>query len=224
MPTTRSKSKRRGRSKSKRRGSRRGWTRKKRVGQNLTRDVRWFKVVKSITSNAAGNFREVYNPNQVDECFDFENWAKIWEEFKVVKMIVRFMPSSVGSESLQEGTDTGGFPSNRATFKRGDTITWVDQGSLDAPTNFNSVIIKPSARMVNPRYFHKRWADRPKGNPTWGQLDSDGSISLPDEWNDTRIQIFGTNFSPITDPGDQTYYYVVQMFKVIFRGRQEFQP
>ena len=202
------------------------WTRRKRVQQNLTRDVRWFKEVRTLQSNASGNFRELFRPGDVDNCLDFNNWAKIWEEYKVLQVTVRMHPAAVGSESLQEkfpqpGDDT---PGARATFKRGDVITWVDQGDLDAPTDFQRIIIKPSAKLLQPRRFHKRYINRPYGNPNWGQLDTDGTISLGDEWNDTRIQVFGTNFTSSAAAGNQIWYYITVAYKVVFRGRQEIPP
>lgn len=199
------------------------WNRQKRVGQNLTRDLRYFKAVRTIVTNTNGNFRAIYSPPNIIECNDWLNWAKIWEEFKILSVSVKFFPASVGSEALQEAnTGTQSYPGNVATFKRGNVVTWVDQGELDAPGAFGDIIIKPSAKLINPRRAHKRWINRPMGNPNWGQLDPDGAISLPDEWNDSRIQIFGENFTPIQAAGNQSYYYVMITYKVLFRGRQMF--
>lgn len=200
------------------------WTRRKRVQQNLTRDVRWFKEVRTIQSNTGGNFREVFRPIDVANCADFANWAKIWEEYKILQIIVRMFPAAVGSESLQENIPPPDIPSGIASFKRGDVITWVDQGDLDVPTDFNRIIIKPSAKLLQPRKYHKRYINRPYGNPNWGQLDTDGTILLGDEWTDTRIQVFGTNFTPSTVAGSQVWYYVTVSYKLLFRGRQEIPP
>lgn len=198
------------------------WTRRRRVQQNLTRDCRWFKEVRTIQSNDSGNFRELFAPTNIDNCLDFPNWAKIWEEYKVLKVVVKMIPAAVGSESLQENfPQDNDVPGARATFKRGDCITWVDQGDLDEPTTFSRIIIKPSARLIQPRRYHVRWIDRPKGNPNWGRIDTTGIVTLPDEWGDTRIQLFGTRFTPSNAAGNQIWYYVTVAYKVIFRGRQE---
>lgn len=199
------------------------WNRSKRVQQNLTRDVRWFKEVRTIQSNVNGNFRQVYSPPNIVNCDDWNKWAQIWEEYKVLQVTVKFLPAAVGSESLQEGISPPPVPSNEATFKRGNVVTWIDQGELDVPGGPNVIqqlIVKPSARLIQPRRYHKRYINRPYGNPEWGRLDDTGAITLPDSWEDSRIQIFGENFSPLTGAGNQQYYYVMISYKVVFRGRQ----
>jgi len=200
-------------------------TRALRVHQNLTRDCRWFKFTQNIPTNVNGNFFNNWAPPDVTNCLDFTKWGQIWEEFKVLQFSVKLFPAAVGSESLQEANNTQPVPGNQATFKRGNVITWVDQGSADP--NFNTIediIIRPSAKLINPRRFHKRWCTRPRGNPDWGQLDSDGTIALPDQWNDSRIKLYGQGFTPSTSPGTQVWYYVMITFKVIFRGRQQYNP
>jgi len=200
------------------------WTRSKRVGQNLTRDVRWFKSVRTITSNDNGNFRQIYQPGDITDCFDWAKWASIWEEYKVLQVVVKFLPSAVGSESLQEAPNPATVPGNQATFKRGNAVTWVDQGELDVPGGLQAIqriIVRPSARLISTRRYHKRYINRPNGNPSWGRLDPDGTIAINDEWVDSRIQIFGENFTPLSAAGGQNWYYVMIAFKVIFRGRQD---
>jgi len=199
------------------------FTRSKRIQQNLTRDVRWFKEVRTITSNFAGNFRQVYSPANIINCDDWIKWASIWEEYKVLLVSVKFLPAAVGSESLQESTPPPAIPGPEATFRRGNVVTWVDQGELDTPVGPNLIqklIVKPSARLIPPRRFHKRYVQRPYGNPEWGRLDDDGQVTLPDSWEDSRIQIFGENFTPLQGAGNQQYYYVMISYKVVFRGRQ----
>lgn len=198
-------------------------TRTLRIHNNLTRDCRWFKFTQNIPSNTNGNFFNNWAPPDVTQCLDFTRWAQNWEEFKVLQFSVKLFPAAVGSESLQEAPNTQPIPGNQATFKRGNTISWVDQGQAD-PT-FNSIedlICRPSARLYNPRRYHKRWVVRPKGNPDWGQLDNDGTIALPDQWNDSRIKVYGTSFTPSTSAGTQVWYYVMISFKVLFRGRQQY--
>lgn len=199
------------------------FTRSMRVKQNLTRDVRWFKEVRTIQSNLNGNFRQVYLPTDVNNCLDFIKWARIFEEFKVLKVRVVWHPAAVGSESLQEGTSPPPTPGPEATFKRGNSITWCDQGDPDLPVGVDTIaklIVKPSAKLINPRYKHTRYVCRPFGNPEWGRLDDDGTISSPDSWTDTRISIFGEGFTPILVQGDQTWFYVTISYLVMLRGRQ----
>lgn len=205
---------RKSRRSTRRRGTRTGapltrtrWTRKKRVEQNLTRDVRWFKRQTGIASNTNGNFRSVYDPGQIDLVDDFQNWARNWEEFKVLAMYVKFIPAFVGSE-------------NTTNYRRGNAITFFDQGEEDQPITFTSIMVKPSAQLMNPRRRHTRWCNRPRGNPRWGTLNNTGIISEDDQWQDTRLQIFGTNFSPSGLPGAQVWFFVEIGYKVVFRGRQ----
>lgn len=196
------------------------WTRRKRVQQNLTRSVYWFKNVITIQSNLNGNFRSVFSPGDVVGASDWLNFGTIFNEFKVLKMIVKFFPASVGSESLQEANAPASVPGREATFKRGDVITWVDQGVPVVPGAITDIINKSSAMLVQPRRFHKRYVNRARGYPTWGALNDNGSIAIQDPW-DSKIQIFGENFTPIQSPGTQIWYYCQIMWKVLFRGRQE---
>lgn len=210
MPT-----RRRHRSKSHRRKSRRVgpslsrpvFHRKKRVNQNLTRDVKWFKRQTGIASNTAGNFRAVYEPSNIELVDDFQRWAANWEEYKVLGMYVKFIPAFVGSE-------------NTTNYRRGNAITFFDQGTQDNPTTFNQIMVKPSAKLMNPRVKHTRWCNRPHGYPRWGTLDNTGVIVDEDSWQDTRLQIFGINFTPVSAPGAQVFYFVEIGYKVVFRGRQ----
>lgn len=199
-------------------------TRTLRIHNNLTRDCRWFKFTQNIPSNTNGNFFNNWAPPDVTACLDFARWAQNWEEFKVLQFSVKLFPAAVGSESLQEANNAAQpFPGNQATFKRGNTISWVDQGAPDP--QFNSIedlICRPSARLFNPRRYHKRYVFRPKGNPDWGQLDTDGTVSLPDQWNDSRIKVYGQGFTPSTSAGTQVWYYVMISYKVLFRGRQQY--
>lgn len=199
------------------------WNYNKRKMQNLTRDVRYFKEVRTIIANTNGNFRQLYRPDNVENCTDWLKWAVIWEEYKVLNFTVQFFASAVGSESLQEANAPASVPGRVATFKRGNVVTWVDQGELDTPAGpdiISKLIIKPSARLINARDYHKRYINRPYGNPEWGRLSDDGQISIADDWQDSRIQIYGQDFTPSDAAGTQIYYYVMISYKVVFRGRQ----
>lgn len=199
------------------------WTRRKRVNQNLTRSVYWFKSLVTITSNQNGNFRQTFRPNDVSQATDWQNFGTLFNEYKVLKMIVKFIPSSVGSESLASFNPVNWDGTNQlqAIFKRGDTITWVDlQDPISPPGGVADIINKSSAMIFNPRRFHKRYVNRTRGYPSWGTLNDNGTINVPDNWQ-SIIQIFGENFTPITAPGSQIWFYCQVMFKVLFRGRQE---
>lgn len=206
-------------------------TRSLRIYNNLTRDCRWFKDVKFITSHPinVGRFNETYRPGQVNECLDFLNWSKCFEQFKVLQMTVHFIPAAIGSESLQQNfqPDPGdtGFPSNIATFKRGEVICYADQGEQD-PTepDFRRIIVKGSARLYSARQKFKRYLIRPNGYPVWGNMGVSGGVDEADSWTDSFLTIAGQNFTALSSPGNQLWYYVQINYKVLFRGRQRAVP
>lgn len=216
--------KRKAKRKTNRRGARTGakvtgpprMTRALRIHQNLTRDCRYFKFIERISSNTSGNFFNVFHPSEVINCNDFKNWGKCWEEYKVLSFKVKLQPISVGSESLQL---ENGIP----LFKRGLTITYLDQGLPDPSFNdIDNIIVRPSCRTVSPRYPHYRWASRPRGNPEWGHLAPDGGITEADSWTDTRIRLWGQDYTPISMQGAQTWFFATISYKVLFRGRQQY--
>lgn len=191
-------------------------TRALRVHQNLTRDCRWFKTATTISSNSTGDFNIRYRPALVWQSLDFENWGRCWEEFKILKVNISFIPASIGSESLQ---GVAGQP----LYRRGEVIIYFDQGEDDTPTNsFLELITKPSAKLVSARRITKRWMTRPSGNPEWGTFDTaTGLIDVPDSWTNSSMVIQGQGFTPVTAPGVQVWYYVTTSYKVLFRGRQK---
>lgn len=205
------------------------WTRRRRVAQNLTREVRWFKGVGALnTETPQGWLRFTMAPNQggftnIEQAIQFTKFGSIWEEYKVLKMIARFTPSHVGSESI---VDDGAQPATNwaPRFYRGNVVTWCDpQGDSAGITNIISVMGKPSARIHQPRHFIKRWLDRPRsGYPTWGTLNQNGTINAPDPWNGS-IRLFGEGFTPpqVANPNLQVYYYVEILYKVMFRSRHD---
>ncbi len=205
------------------------WTRRKRVAQNLTREVRWFKSVGSLnTETPAGWIRFTMSPNaggftNIEQAIQFTKFGSIWEEYKVLKMIARFTPAHVGTESI---VDDGAVPGTNwaPRYYRGNLVTWVDpQGDSSGITNIISVMGKPSARLHQPRHFIKRWLDRPRsGFPTWGTLNPNGTVNNPDGWNG-MIRAFGESFTPpqVTNPNLQVFYYVEILYKVMFRSRHD---
>lgn len=204
-------------------------TRKLRVYNNLTRDCRWFKHVKFITSDPdnIGRFSQIYRPGLVTECLDFQNWGRCWEQYKVLQVSVHFIPAAIGSESLQQGFQDGnGFPTNIATFKRGEVVIYMDQGAQDpVEPDFARLITKPSARLYSARQRVRRFMTRPRGNPEWGEFSSqDGTVQQSDSWSDSYLHIQGQNFTPLSAPGNQLWYWVQINYKVLFRGRQRAIP
>jgi len=197
-------------------------TRALRVHQNLTRDCRYFKTVYRISSNTSGNFSVVFAPSEINNCKDFKNWGVCWEEYKILSFKVKLQPISVGSESLT--APVPGLPGiEQPIFKRGLTLTWLDQGDPDPSFgNVEDIIVRPSCKTVSPRYVHYRWATRPNGNPEWGKLAADGTIQETDSWTDTRIRLWGQDYTPIQLQGQQTFFFATVIYKVLFRGRQQF--
>lgn len=199
-------------------------TRALRVHQNLTRDCRWFKrVVEVVTLPlSVGKFNYDFMPTDVQFCPDFARWGTCWEEFKVLQFSMKMLPAAVGAESLITNTVTGLNP----VFLRGNTVTWLDQGESDpVPPTMSDIIVRPSAKLIPSRAYHKRWATRPRGNPNWGQFEPTGAIATSDDWTDTRIRLYGEGFSVPLPPAVQLrYWYVTLSYKVLFRGRQQFTP
>ena len=102
-------------------------------------------------------------------------------------------------------------------------MSYLDQGDPDPSfTDIENIIVRPSCKTVSPRGVHLRWASRPKGNPGWGKLAEDGTIQESDSWTDTRIRLWGQDYTPITAPGQQTWFFATIYYKVLFRGRQQF--
>lgn len=210
------------------------WTRRRRVAQNLTRDCRWFKSVDTIVSQTPqGWLRYQLKPIQASVLASqpFEKIATIWEEYKVLKIITKFYPANIGGESLTSQDGAQPNPNSLIpTFARGNVVTWVDPQGDDGPvTNIISVMAKASARIIQPRRFHKRYLNRPRsGYPTWGRLTTaavgqPGSIQTLDTWQ-PAIRLFGENFQPPNTPpgsGSPIFYYVEVLYKILFRSRQE---
>lgn len=205
------------------------WTRRRRVAQNLTREVRWFKGVGFLRADDNGLIRFTMSQNSTDTLLtnasQFTKYASIWEEYKILKMMVKFYPARVGSESLIYDTAPGPPTNLQPLFYRGDAVTWVDpQGDSQLVNAVVEVMGKPSAKIINTRHFHKRWLDRPRsGYPTWGHLSQAGGVLTPDPWNG-MIRMFGDNFSPPGPPGQPytTIHYWTNVFwKVLFRSRHD---
>lgn len=194
------------------------WTRRKRVQQNLTRSVQWFKSVQAITSDTNGNIGNSELTSNVYTNDDFTTFGTLFRQFKILKVLVKYYPSNVGGESMQVSVGQGpspGFP----MLQRGDCLTYC--GSVAPPASgITDVITRSSARLVQPRRFHKRWIDRPRGYMEWGETNTTGGVTTADPWID-GIHMLGENFTPVQVPGQQNFFYVMTLWKVLFRSRQE---
>ncbi len=186
--------------------------------QNMTTEVRWFKRVDTLTSNPAGNIRIVYDQSDLPLLRQWELFAQIWEEFKILKIVVSLVPANIGGESFQTQSATTPI----VLFRRGNIVSWIDPNTPTQAVipNIESVMGRPSARIFQPRRFHKRWMTRPRGYPKWGTIDNNGLVATPDEWVGS-INIFGQNFTPPQAPGSQAFFYVTTTMKVVFRSRQD---
>lgn len=197
------------------------WGRMQRRNQNLTRNVFWFKTTGGILVEDAPSSLIHFRAGSQGVATNngFQNFARSYEQYKVLKIIVKFFPASVGSESVN--------PNN---FHRGNIVTWVDQPpeSIANPSNIQQVMGLPSAKIHQPRSFMKRYINRPRGarENRWALIDRqltpphDPIIQL-DSWG-TQIKLFGDNFGsgplPSGLPPPPYYFYEV-LYKVVFRAR-----
>jgi len=147
------------------------------------------------------------------------NWVqfsavqRIYDEYKVLAMRVKFFPSSYMLD-------------NSTNFNRGNTITWVDQqyddGTQD-PTEVSHVINDSSAKMRKPYSSFTSYLRRARGFPAWGKLNPQQQPPQIDDqldpWNGC-INILVDEVTPSTSPSaSRTLYYWVWTMKVLFRGR-----
>lgn len=199
------------------------WNFRKRVAQNLTREVRSFKQVGTLQASVAGVIGASFDYSDLPTAKSFAAYATIWEEYKILSIDMRLFPSHVGSESLIDNNPPGGGPNDwTQIFVRGNIVSWIDPNSPSPtpPNSINDVFGKPSARLFNPRYHHRRWITRPRGYPAWGQIDNNGIIQTADPWPGT-INLYGRGFSPPQLPGNQVFFYWLLTYKVLFRSRQD---
>lgn len=198
------------------------WRRGQRVGQNLTRNVFWFKLTGEIRPLAPPNSGRIFQrflPNQVTLNNQFDRYAYLYEQFKVLQMNVKFFPANVGAEQIS----TVAILPN---YQRGNVITYVEQAPIAiAPpppgASLNAVMSLPSARIHQPRSLIKRWINRPRGGRylDWTYIDhvvgTGAPAFQPEAW-DSQIRIIGNNWIAETT---QPVFFYEQYFKVIFRAR-----
>lgn len=203
------------------------WRRGTRVAQNLTRNVFWFKVVDSINSSSTvpGTLWYEARPQNVFESDSWNNIAGLFKQFKCLSMMTKIYPANVGAETI--GIAGGPGTQLQDRFYRGDCVSWADlDGNASfPPTSIAAKMGNPSARLFNPRAYHKRWLNRPRGYPEWdgiglppvvgGQPPIEPSTNY---WNPS-IQVFGQNFS--SPVAGLPHFYVLRLYKVMFRSRRQ---
>lgn len=198
-------------------GRRKANNKGKRIGQNLGKDVYWFKKCGDIAAASPnGVLFDLMTPNDVYPIPRFVNVARGYEQYKVLKVIVKYYAAYVGSETSTAAA---------AGFRRGNTITWVDQpplGQQPQSGDISLIMGFPSSRLHQSRSTIKRWMTRPSGGryADWAFISHPTALGvpniIPDAW-DSQIRIFGDNYS--TNPTTQKpYFFWEAMFKVVFRS------
>lgn len=207
-------------------------------GQNMTKNAYWFKSCGDIQSYGAtppagnANIFLRTTPNDIFPIPSFINECRNWSAYKIVKVICKYIPAYVGSETtqLQAGQQ------NR--FQRGNCVTYIVQGAqvVNVPSQpvqgyLSQLMGYPSAKLHQPRATIKRWMNRPSGGryfdwtfinhpqPTAGVPSPTPNIAN-DAW-DSEIRIFGDGYGLGSGPLGQNkpYYFVEKYFKVVFRSR-----
>lgn len=213
--TTRTKTTRR---RARKRGRRKARARAGNFNQNLSSMSMWFKTAGDITANPSNN--TIYsntNANNVFPVPSFVNVCRNWEQYKVVKVIVKYYPAYVGSET-STAVDNG--------YRRGNVITFIDQPPLAQQPQAGSIANLmgfPSAKLHQTRSTIKRWMNRPSGGRTadWSYISHPTALGVPnvqpDFW-ESEIICFGDNFST-SATSNKAYFFVERLFKVVFRSR-----
>jgi len=184
--------------------------------QNMGTNIEWFKSAGDVSASPNGT---IWLPTSANDLFptpSFVNAARSWEQYKVLKVIVKFYAAFVGSEGA---IATG--------LHRGNTITFIDQPPLQnqpTPGQIGVVMGFPSAKLHQTRSTIKRWMTRPSGGrfADWGYITHPTAIGLPtiapDAWT-SRICVFGDDFTPSAQAGNRPYYFTETLFKVVFRSK-----
>lgn len=203
------------------------WKRKQKKGnfnQNLSKDVFWFKKCGDIPANASGELYLRITPNDIFPIPSFVNMCRNYEQYKVLKVITKFYPAYIGSETSTQS------PANNG-FRRGNVVTYIEQPPFDPqPTagQISLVMGFPSAKLHQTRSTIKRWMSRPSGGRylDWSRIqhfppNQQNLVPYPnpapDPW-DSEIRIFGDNFST-TPANNKPYFFVEYLFQVIFRSK-----
>lgn len=198
----------------------RKYKRKGNFNVNLSKDVFWFKQASDISSApGSGTIFTRTVPNAVFPIPAFVNQCRMYEQYKVLKVIVKYIAAYVGSE-----TETGGVPA----FQRGNVVTYIDQPPLDAQPvsgGITNLMGYPSSKLHQTRATIKRWMSRPSGGryADWAYITHPGTapytpVIAPDTWI-SEIRIFGDGFSAPPGVANKPFYFTETMYKVIFRSR-----
>ena len=189
----------------------------KRIGQNLGKTMFWFKRAGSVTAQPDNSLYLKTTPNEVFPIPSFINQCRGFEQYKVLKVITKFYPAYVGSE-----TNTA---STAAAFRRGNVVTWIDQppiGNQPSPGEITLLMGFPSSRLHQTRATIKRWMNRPSGGRfnDWAYITHPSALGVPavspDTW-DSEIKIFGDNFG-FAPGNNRPYFFVETLYKVVFRS------
>lgn len=170
--------------------------------QGVGTKVMWFRTATDLTSSGAGVLNDQNKADDVrTDSAQFATIAPLWKEYKVVKVVQKWIPSDIGSES--------------ATFARGNAVTYVD-ATMDrsSPSSIASIIERPSTRLINTRRTQVRYMFRPSGLPAWG--DSQDPATTPDPWQSGQISLYVESATASVN-----LWYSVTSFKVVFRGRYD---
>lgn len=198
-------------------GRRSKFSKSARRSQGLSRNVFWFKHTGSIQANTgdAGRAFYAFGANDATIFNGFRNFARCFEQYKVLKVSIKFFPANIGSEDAPPLIPP-------QTFHRGNVCTWIDQPPLTnaQPAGINTVLSMPSAKLHPCRSVFKRWMKRPSGarTNTWTMINHDAQGSpIPqiDAWL-SQIRFLGDNFGMINNI---PYYFVEEYVQVIFRSR-----
>ena len=184
--------------------------RRKAVAEGRTTRIVWFKSFIEVTAAPSGIIQMRIGGDDVSSAADWTREAQNWDEYKVLKIVTKWIPSMVGSESLQNQA-----PPGAPNFIRGDFVTWCDtESTAPAISLISKVINQPSARLRDARKTTTRWITRPSGYPEWGGILANGGFGPIDNWRGT-LNALGVDFSPT-----RQFFYAQRMWKVIFRSRK----
>lgn len=189
-----------------------------RIGQNLGKDIFWYKKASDLqAASPSGTMFLVITPGDVYPIPAFVNTCRAYEQYKVLKVIAKFYPAFVGSETSTSAV---------AGYRRGNVITWVDQPPLGLQPQsgeISKLMGFPSSRLHQSRATIKRWMTRPSGGrfADWAYIRHPTALGVPDvapdDWN-SQIRIFGDNFS-VNPTTQKPYFFVEYMFQVVFRSK-----
>lgn len=143
---------------------------------------------------------------------DYDRVSRVYQEYKILAMVVKLFPANVGTES-----DAPGITAN--PFNRGNSVTYVDNSIDPGTVSYNAidqVMNLGSAKMLMSRHRHTRTIYRPSGNNVWGSCDPNAPVRtrVSDPWRG-GIYLVANDVTP----GMPRVWFYTVTFKVIFRSR-----